>query len=69
MKRAWIEWLGPEKIYEAYGGTERSGGTMITGTEWLAHPGSVGKPTAGRKIRVLDATAASAHRVRWARCS
>jgi bile acid-coenzyme A ligase len=53
MKRAWIEWIGPEKIFEAYGGTERSGGTMITGTEWLAHPGSVGKPTAGRKIRVL----------------
>ena len=53
MKRAWIEWVGPEKIFEAYGGTERSGGTMISGTEWLAHPGSVGKPTAGRKIRVL----------------
>lgn len=52
MKRAWIEWLGPEKVFEAYGGTERSGGTMITGTEWLAHPGSVGKPTFGRKIRV-----------------
>lgn len=53
MKRAWIEWIGPEKIFEAYGGTERSGGTMITGVEWLAHPGSVGKPTGGRKIRVL----------------
>lgn len=52
MKRAWIEWLGPEKVFEAYGGTERSGGTMISGTEWLAHPGSVGKPTMGRKIRI-----------------
>jgi bile acid-coenzyme A ligase len=54
LKRAWIEWLGPEKIYEAYGGTERSGGTMISGTEWLAHPGSVGRPTGGRRIRILD---------------
>ena len=53
LKRAWIEWLGPERIWEAYGGTERSGGTMISGTEWLAHPGSVGRPTGGRKIRVL----------------
>ncbi|HSJ96375.1 MAG TPA: AMP-binding protein, partial [Myxococcota bacterium] len=53
LKRAWIEWLGPERIYEAYGGTERSGGTMISGMEWLAHPGSVGRPTGGRRIRVL----------------
>jgi bile acid-coenzyme A ligase len=53
MKRAWIEWIGAEKVFEAYGGTERTGGTMISGVEWLAHPGSVGKPTAGRKIRVL----------------
>lgn len=52
LKRAWIEWLGPERIFEAYGGTERSGGTMISGTEWLEHPGSVGKPTMGRKIRI-----------------
>jgi bile acid-coenzyme A ligase len=55
MKRAWIEWLGPEKVWEAYGGTERSGGTLISGTEWLAHPGSVGKPTLGRKIRIQRA--------------
>ena len=54
LKRAWIEWLGPERIYEAYGGSERIAGTMISGTEWLAHPGSVGKPTAGRLVRILD---------------
>ncbi len=47
-----IGWLGPEVMCEAYGGTERIGGTMITGSEWLAHPGSVGKPTMGRKIRI-----------------
>lgn len=55
LKRAWIDWLGPERIFEAYGGTERSGGTQISGTEWLARPGSVGRPTAGRRIRVLRA--------------
>ncbi len=55
LKRAWIEWIGPEKIHEAYGGSERIGGTAISGTEWLAHPGSVGKPTGGRKMKILDA--------------
>jgi len=54
LKRAWIDWLGPERIVEAYGGTERIAGTQITGVEWLAHPGSVGRPTGGRKIRILD---------------
>jgi bile acid-coenzyme A ligase len=51
LKRFWIEWLGPEKIYEAYGGTERIAGTVIDGVEWLAHPGSVGKPPPGRMMR------------------
>ncbi len=55
LKRAWIEWLGGDRIHEAYGGSERIAGTQISGTEWLAHPGSVGKPTAGRKIRILRA--------------
>jgi bile acid-coenzyme A ligase len=53
LKQAWIDWLGPEKIWEAYGGSERIAGTQIGGVEWLQHPGSVGKPTGGRKIRVL----------------
>jgi bile acid-coenzyme A ligase len=55
LKRAWIDWLGAEKIHEAYGGSERIGGTAISGSEWLAHPGSVGRPTGGRKLRVIDA--------------
>jgi bile acid-coenzyme A ligase len=54
LMRAWIDWIGPDRMFEAYGGTERIGGTLISGREWLAHPGSVGKPTAGRKIRILD---------------
>ena len=43
LKEKWIEWLGPERIYELYGGTERQGATIISGVEWLAHKGSVGK--------------------------
>jgi len=54
LKRAWIGWLGPERIFEAYGGSERIAGTLISGTEWLAHPGSVGRPTGGRRFRILD---------------
>jgi bile acid-coenzyme A ligase len=55
LKRAWIGWLGPERIFEAYGGSERIAGTLISGTEWLAHPGSVGRPSGDRRIRILDA--------------
>jgi bile acid-coenzyme A ligase len=48
VKQAWIEWLGPERVHEIYGGTEGQGYTWITGTEWLEHPGSVGRPFFGR---------------------
>ena len=51
IKRAWIEWLGPDRILEAYGGTE-GGGCAITGREWLAKPGSVGKVRPGT-LRIL----------------
>jgi bile acid-coenzyme A ligase len=51
---SFIGWLGPERVFEAYGGTERIGGTLISGSEWLAHRGSVGRPTGGRRIRILD---------------
>ena len=44
LKCAWIDWLGPERIFEAYAGTEAAA-TAITGTEWLAKPGSVGRVT------------------------
>jgi bile acid-coenzyme A ligase len=47
LKDAWIEWLGPEKIWELYAGTEAQAATIITGTEWLEHRGSVGRPADG----------------------
>lgn len=43
LKEEWIEWLGAETIWELYGGTEAQAATIITGTEWMAHRGSVGK--------------------------
>src|ERR1700759_5419016 len=42
LKENWINWLGPERIYELYGGTERQGATIITGVEWLRRRGSGG---------------------------
>jgi bile acid-coenzyme A ligase len=45
LKHAWIEWLGAEKIFELYAGTEAQTATIITGAEWLEHRGSVGKAT------------------------
>jgi len=54
LMRAWIEWLGAKVMHEAFGPSERTGGTFITGSEWLQHPGSVGKPSAGVRIRILD---------------
>lgn len=44
LKLAWIEWLGPERIWELYAGTEGQGATVISGGEWLEHRGSVGRP-------------------------
>jgi bile acid-coenzyme A ligase len=53
LKREWIDWLGASKIWELYGGTEGIGTTIISGTDWLSHPGSVGQPVSD-KIMILD---------------
>jgi bile acid-coenzyme A ligase len=54
LKQCWIDWLGPEKVWELYAGTEAQGLTVISGAEWLEHVGSVGRPADGT-MRVLDA--------------
>jgi bile acid-coenzyme A ligase len=53
IKQAWIDLLGPEKIWELYGGTELQALTFISGDQWLKHRGSVGVVVAG-EMRVLD---------------
>jgi bile acid-coenzyme A ligase len=53
LKQVWIDWLGPERIFELYAGTEAQAATIITGTDWLAHRGSVGKPAPGT-IMICD---------------
>ncbi len=54
LKERWIEWLGDDVLCELYGGTEQQSLTWITGTEWLEHRGSVGRPFTG-EMKVLDA--------------
>ena len=52
VKRAMIEWWGP-KISEYYGSTEGAIITTISSEEWLAHPGTLGKPLGNVEIRVI----------------
>lgn len=53
LKEAWIDWLGAEKIYEIYGGTEGYGRTLIRGDEWLVKRGSVGRIVGDGKVKAV----------------
>lgn len=52
VKRAWLDLLGPERVFEGFGATEGNGIVLIRGDEWLDHPGSVGRPFESR-IRIV----------------
>jgi long-chain acyl-CoA synthetase len=52
VKQGMIDWLGPV-ITEYYGATEANGFTWCDSAQWLAHPGTVGKPILG-ELLVLD---------------
>ncbi|MEV8636589.1 AMP-binding protein [Streptosporangium sp. NPDC051023] len=54
LKEAWFALLGPENVHEMYAATEAQMMTHITGAEWLAHRGSVGRPLWG-EVRILTA--------------
>ncbi len=53
LKRAFMEFVGPDKVWEYFGASE-GGGTVISPQEWLEHPGSVGRPFPGNDFVVLD---------------
>ncbi len=46
VKQQMLDWWGPI-IYEYYAGTEANGSTHVGPEEWLANPGTVGKPIGG----------------------
>jgi fatty-acyl-CoA synthase len=52
IKRRMIEWWGPI-VAEFYSSSEAAGATFISAVDWLAHPGSVGRPMLGTPY-VLD---------------
>jgi long-chain acyl-CoA synthetase len=52
IKKQMIDWWGPI-VDEYYASSEAIGSTLITAEEWLAHPGSVGKPMLGA-VHILD---------------
>jgi len=53
LKRAFMDFVGTDKVWEYYGASE-GGGTGISPQEWLEHPGSVGKPFPGNEFVILD---------------
>jgi fatty-acyl-CoA synthase len=52
IKKQMIDWWGPI-VDEYYASSEAIGSTLISAEEWLAHPGSVGKPMLGN-LHILD---------------
>ncbi len=52
VKRRMIDWWGPI-VWEYYTGSERAGATVISPSEWLAHPGSVGRAVQGT-LHIVD---------------
>jgi long-chain acyl-CoA synthetase len=52
VKRDMIDWFGPI-IHEYYGGTETGVVVACDTEEWLAHPGTVGKPLADAEVRII----------------
>jgi long-chain acyl-CoA synthetase len=53
VKRAFMDFVGPEKVWEYFGATE-GGGTSISPEEWMRKPGSVGKAFPGNEVVILD---------------
>ena len=54
LKKKAVEFFGPGKIFEFFGGTETSCITSLRPKDQLIKPGSCGKPVAGNDIRLLD---------------
>jgi acyl-CoA synthetase (AMP-forming)/AMP-acid ligase II len=52
VKQQMIEWWGPV-LHEYYAGTEANGFVYCNSEDWLAHPGTVGRPLVG-ELHILD---------------
>lgn len=54
LKRRWIDLVGPTRLWETFASSELVGSLIIRGDEWLAHPGTIGRPAPGTELRILD---------------
>jgi bile acid-coenzyme A ligase len=54
VKRRWIARLGGERVFETYSSTQVTGSTFCDGVEWLAHPGTVGRPFQSTEVLIAD---------------
>jgi long-chain acyl-CoA synthetase len=52
VKKQMIEWLGPV-VNEYYGSTESAVNTVVSSTEWLERPGTVGRALPTTELHVL----------------
>lgn len=53
VKREMIAWWGPI-LSEYYGGTETGPLTLCTSEEWMARPGTCGRPLVDVELRIVD---------------
>ncbi|WP_113703004.1 AMP-binding protein [Nonomuraea lactucae] len=53
VKRQIMDWWGPV-LYEYYGSTESTIAFVVKPHEWLARPGTVGRPAPAIEARILD---------------
>lgn len=54
LVRRWIELVGADRFFMAYGMTEGLGLAALRADEWLEHEGSVGRGYRDTEIRILD---------------
>ena len=54
LGRRWCELIGPEHFFLSYGASEGHGLACCRGDEWLAHPGTLGRPLMGTEVKILD---------------
>jgi acyl-CoA synthetase (AMP-forming)/AMP-acid ligase II len=66
VKRAVIEALPPDTVWEFYGSTEAQF-TVCSTADWLAHPGSVGRARPGRRLETDERGQLWCEVPRWAR--
>ena len=53
VKQRMMEWWGPI-IWEYYAGSESVGTTVVSPQDWLARPGTVGRPVNGVTLHICD---------------